>query len=84
VKYFIQDKRSYVGNSIVWWGKNRSGYTTNIDLAGQYTEEEAKRICQDRKTDIAYPVPYIMGKLQKTCDMQYIDSKKARWKRAIK
>lgn len=81
MKYYIQDTRTFVGNCIVFWGKDRNGYVTDIEKAGLYTEEEAKQICQNRKTDIAWPENYIKSHLQKTCDMQYIDRNKARWKK---
>lgn len=55
-KYFyIQDTRQYVGNCVLWWCPNSGGYTTQIDEAGLYTEEEANKICSNRNTDIAWP-----------------------------
>ena len=77
VKFFyIQDMRQYVGNSILWWGINRSGYTTDIDKAGKYTESEAQKICRDRKTDRAFPCKYIDSVISKHVDMQRVDIKR--------
>jgi hypothetical protein len=28
--YYIQDARSYSGNSVLWWQKEGKGYTTNL------------------------------------------------------
>ena len=81
MKYYIQDIRSYVGNCIVFWGKNNCGYVTDIEKAGVYSEEEARGICKNRKTDVAWPEKYIKEHIQQTCDIQYIDWKKAKWKR---
>ena len=54
-KYYIQDSRQYVGNCLLWWCPNHGGYTTQIDEAGLYTEEEMNKICSNRDTDIAWP-----------------------------
>ena len=51
--YVIQDTRQYVGNSVLWWGPESSGYTTNIDEAGRYTLDEAKK-CACRETDLVF------------------------------
>ena len=51
-----------------WWGANRSGYFTDIDGAGRYTFEEAKRITdqncpragssrQNARSDLMVPAP---------------------------
>ena len=50
--YYIQDSRQYVGNCVLWWAKGGNGYTCNLLKAALYTEEEAKKICSDRETDI--------------------------------
>ena len=42
--YYIQ--QGYIGNHIKWWGANRGGYTTQLERAGIYTEQEAKAICR--------------------------------------
>jgi hypothetical protein len=61
MKYYIQNKDAgYLGNSIVFWGKNRRGYTANLDKAGQYSLEEAKEICQGNPDkNKAWSVNYI-------------------------
>lgn len=55
--YYI--KNGYVGNAILWWGKDSRGYTTDIRNAGKYTEEQARNICKCRVQDTAYPCEYI-------------------------
>lgn len=53
--YYIQDTRDTVGNCASWWRPNSCGYTTQIEEAGLYSEEEAKKITSHRSTDIAWP-----------------------------
>jgi len=55
-KYYIQDTRSVVGNCALWWRENGAGYTTQLEDAGVYDEEEAMSIQQSRSTDRAVPV----------------------------
>lgn len=55
-KYYIQDTRSYCGDSVVWWRPKRQGYTFRLDDAGEYSEREARRIENLRGTDKAIPV----------------------------
>lgn len=54
--YYIQDTRTICGNCAMWWGKDSSGYTCNLDEAGVYDEEEARRIEKIRGTDRLVPV----------------------------
>jgi hypothetical protein len=77
VMYYIQDTRNYVGNCMLFWRKNHSGYTPNINEAGLYTEEQARRICRNRSTDIAWKEDYIRAHLQLVCDAQYISREEA-------
>lgn len=69
---YIQDSRSYVGNCMLFWGPNRSGYTTDIDEAGVYTLEEATRQHRERETDIQWSVAYIRSKAKSRVDFQYV------------
>ena len=54
--YYIQT--SYIGNAILWWGVNSTGYTTDIKRAGKYTKEQAKEIIK-RPQDIAWKCKHI-------------------------
>jgi hypothetical protein len=35
----------------LWWAEKSNGYTTDIDLAGRYSEAEAKSICDGLSPD---------------------------------
>jgi hypothetical protein len=72
--YYIRNK-GYLGNAFIWWGKDRNGYTCDINAAGRYTKEEAEKLC-DRDEDTALPCKYIdsLDKAKKTIiDCQYVD-----------
>ncbi len=43
--FYVQDTRQFVGNCVMWWGKNCSGYVTRLNEAGKYPLDEASRIC---------------------------------------
>lgn len=53
--YYIQDTRQVVGNCALWWKSKRCGYTTDIDEAGLYSQEEAFSIAAGRDTDKPWP-----------------------------
>ena len=38
--YYLQDQRSVVGNSILWWAIEGKGYTCDIRCAQVWTKEE--------------------------------------------
>lgn len=40
--YYLQDKRTIVGNSVSWWAIDGKGYTCDIRCAQLWTEEELK------------------------------------------
>lgn len=50
--FYIRDTRQIVGNCVLWWGINRAGYTTELDKAGKYTEDETRGL---RETDVPIP-----------------------------
>ncbi len=47
--YYIQN--GYVGNAILWWGKDHSGYTAHFNNAGKYPKDEAIKIINNRPHD---------------------------------
>ncbi|MED2940673.1 hypothetical protein [Cytobacillus horneckiae] len=40
MKYHLLSLKWSKGNHYVWWGPNNSGYTTDLEKAGVYTEEQ--------------------------------------------
>tara|TARA_R110001583_G_scaffold9243_8_gene43951 strand:- start:531 stop:914 length:384 start_codon:yes stop_codon:yes gene_type:complete len=71
--FYLQDKRQYVGNDILWWAKDGKGYTTDISKAHVFTKDEAVKHNQGRETDVPWPKEYIDGKTRPAVDMQYVD-----------
>lgn len=53
--YYIQDTRSYVGNSVMWWAVGGCGYACDLRKAWQVPYSEAQRITRNRDTDKAWP-----------------------------
>lgn len=70
--FYVQDKRSYVGNSVLWHAINGNGYTTNIEIASLLTGAEIKKD-QWRETDIIWPQEEAQKGIRKHVDMQYLD-----------
>jgi len=69
--FYVQDKRQYVGNSVLWWAHEGNGYTTDISQAGQYTHKPT-----DRDTDVLWPVDMVDSVVKGHVDIQ--DLMKAR------
>lgn len=63
--YYIEDARQVVGNCVLWWGKNRSGYTCTLDDAGLYTGPETAAIIglRSERTDHAWPEAFILERV---------------------
>ena len=49
--YYVQEKSQYVCNCVLWWGKDRCGYITQIEEAGLYTADECAGM---RPTDVPW------------------------------
>jgi hypothetical protein len=68
--FYVQDKRQYLGNAILWW-REGGGYTANLQQAEVFDEERAKSVCKSRSTDLAWPKDYIdVIQHQEIVDMQ--------------
>lgn len=65
--YFLQDSRQVVGNDILLWGKNRRGYTTNLDEAHLFTLDEA---LSERDTDIPWEETLLRSLCRPVVDCQ--------------
>ncbi len=69
--YYVQDPRSHVGNSMLWWKHDNCGYTCDIRNARVFTESEIKEmhsiISGDKK---AFRKEIIDGRIQHHIDKQ--------------
>lgn len=68
--FYLQDKRTYVGNSILWWAKDHRGYTCHLDKAHIFTEEEVLK--RTRDTDVPWPKDLIDEIASRQVDMQLL------------
>lgn len=50
--FYIRDRRTVIGNCVLWWCPDSRGYTTELEKAGLF--EESKRIGL-RETDEMIP-----------------------------
>jgi len=72
--FYIQDTRTYVGNSVLWWGINGKGYTTDILSAHKYKKEEIlKNFDEWRETDKFWIADHVNKHIKSHIDMQYLD-----------
>src|SRR5690348_7926541 len=71
--YYLQDKRQYVGNCMLWWRKGGAGYCCDLHEAGVFTKEEAYRQHAVRETDIPWPKEYIDRRSALYVDHQRVD-----------
>lgn len=67
--YYIQDTRSYCGNSVMWWAVDGHGYTSDIAKAWRVSKEEALRIIR-RDTDKAWPASEVNKHIRQHIDHQ--------------
>ncbi len=65
--FYIQDTRTYVGNSVMWWAPNGQGYTTHVARAGRYTQAEIVGL---RESDVAWPCAQVDAIWSQHVDMQ--------------
>ena len=65
--FYVQDKRQHVGNCVLWWAKDRCGYTCHLDKAGLYTATECKGM---RDTDVPWPRAMVEEAASLMVDMQ--------------
>jgi hypothetical protein len=73
--FYVQDTRGTVGNSVSWWAPDGKGYTTHIDRAGKYTENDRSW----RDTDKLWPVAEVDKLWSRHVDQQDLD-RLSEWK----
>ncbi len=71
--YYLQDQRSMVGNSMMWWRKDHAGYCCDVREAHVFTKKEAYAFHRARKTDIPWPKYYIDQRVSHHVDHQRVD-----------
>jgi hypothetical protein len=72
--YYIQDNRGYVGNSVLWWGYDGNGYTTELNKAQKYSREEViKHFVDGRHSDVIWRASHVETKIRTHVDMQYLE-----------
>lgn len=74
-EYYVQDVRSYSGNSILWWAKDGHGYTTDVRKAQIFKKNEMTHL--DKDTFRKWNKKYIDDKISHTVDIQHLDLRKS-------
>jgi len=69
-EWYLQDSRVCVGNCMLWWRKDCSGYTVDLQEALVLTREEALERHADRATDVPWRRSYIDARARRHVDVQ--------------
>lgn len=72
--YYVQDKRSYVGNAVLWWALDGNGYVTDLAKAHKYTYDEIVKF-NPRPTDVIWESTHVEKAIKSYVDAQYLDGK---------
>ena len=72
-QFYMQDKRQYVGNDMLWWAKDGKGYTCDLSKALIWSKFDALVQAESRDTDIPWPKEYIDARTRPTVDVQHVD-----------
>ena len=71
--FYVQN--GFVGNSVLWWGKNSNGYTSDISKAELYTKEEIlSKFVEGREEDRIWEAKHVLSKVKSHVDGQYLSS----------
>lgn len=74
-EFYIQDTRSYVGNSMLWWKEDNCGYVCDIRKAKVFGTREAEILCEHTDSFKMWPKDYIDTLIEHHIDMQDVDIK---------
>ncbi|WP_417705396.1 hypothetical protein [Rheinheimera aquimaris] len=72
-QFYLRDTRSNTGSNASFW-KRTGSYTTNLNEAEIFTEEEALRQHKCRETDLPVAVEFVTGKTRQRVDFQDVIS----------
>lgn len=73
-EYYIQDKRSMVGNSMLWWRKGGLGYGCNLAEAEVFSLERAQALIRSSGYKYrAWPKEYIDQRVSQHVDLQHVE-----------
>lgn len=75
--FYVQDKRDYVGNSVLWWGINGNGYVCHLPNAHRYTKQEVLKGFPWRETDIIWAESLVLKGVRQHVDCQYLNREEA-------
>lgn len=70
--FFLQNTRNYVGNSVLWWCPGGAGYTPELDEAGEFSEEDA------RKRDGHHGIKAIPVEVARACSSTHVRGERLR------
>jgi len=74
--YYVQDRRNYVGNAVLWWGLNSSGYVTDLKKAQKYTKKEiVDKFARGRDTDVIWISSHVETAVREYVDAQGLERK---------
>ena len=71
-QYYLQESETIVGNCMLFWRKDRKGYTTNLDEAHIFTREEAQAQQRCRETDIPWPKKLLDSMSERSVNIQRV------------
>lgn len=76
--YYVQDKRTIVGNCLYWWKAGDHGYTCNLSEAKVWTEADARALIERSGHKYrAWPKAYIDARTVVHVDVQHCDGEDA-------
>lgn len=78
-EFYVQDKRSCVGNCMTWWKEDSCGYVCDIRQAKIFTQDEIDKMhsCKTGGNKRAWPKEYIDERVSHHIDMQDCDFEQA-------
>ena len=74
--FYVQDRRNYVGNSVLWWGLDAAGYVIDPRKAMKVSKDYILKHIW-RKTDIIWEATEVENNITAHVDSQHLNRKKS-------